>query len=405
MVDIISTYESARPGAATGTHIAMASVRDARDPHAWSGTPFYMGQALEQNVERLSYIGPVEAPVITTISKAARLQSRFTGWKTMPSATWFAARRNARILQEALAQAKPDVVFAPAGSTIIAALETDLPVIYTSDATVRLMIDYYGQFSDLSKHARQEAEDLERAAIAKSALLVYPTAWVARSAVEDYGADPARIRILPYGANLAHFPARETALAPRRPGPLRLVFVGVDWIRKGGDIAMEAFRELRRRGVDAEMTIVGCVPPPEVPRDGLTIYPFLSKNDPAQMRMLSEIYLSGDLFFVPTRAECYGVVWCEAAAHGLPSVSTATGGVPDVIREGVTGMTLPQEARGADYADLIATLAADPARLAALKRSAREDFETRLDWAVWGRDLARLAGEIRDGLGQPRAAS
>lgn len=369
-------------------HVVMAATGDVHDPRTWSGTPYFMAHALEKAMARVSYVSPVQTSLVTRIGKIARLQARLTGWKTMPAATWFAARQNAQALEHALAGKQIDAIFAPAGSAVLAALQTDVPLVYTSDATVRLMVDYYGQFTDLSRGALREVEELEAAAISRAALLLYPTEWTARSAVKDYGADPSRIRIMPYGANLMALPDRETALAPRRPGPLRLIFVGVDWKRKGGAIAVDALRALNAGGIPAEMTVVGCVPPDNVALDNITVHPFLSKNDPAQLRALCDLYLDADLLLVPTRAECYGVIWCEAAAHGLPSIATATGGVPDVVHDGVTGHTLPPEADGAAYAERIAGLWEDQKNLARLKRAARDDFETRLDWNVWSRNFA-----------------
>ena len=375
-------------------HMALASAGDARSPHYWSGSPYYMAQALEPRLSQLSYISPVQERMVSTVGKAARLRQRLTGQRTMPASSWFAAKRNAQVIRRWLSETPVDMLYAPAGSALIAALDLDIPVIYSSDATVHLMIDYYGRFSDLTSGALREAEELERAAIDQAAILTYPTRWAANSAIEHYGADPDKVFIMPYGANMSTLPDRATALAPRAPGPLRLVFVGVDWERKGGAIAVEALRALNDRGGETHLTIVGCVPPEDVPRDNLTVHPFLSKNDPAELAQLAALYAGSDFLFVPTRAECYGVVWCEAAAHGLPSISTATGGVPDVITDGVTGHTLPPEAGGADYADLIAEIAADPARLEAMKVSARDDFETRLDWSIWARDLVAEVGRL-----------
>lgn len=396
--------EPSRPGTAvpdpSRLRVALASSGDADSPAAWSGTPFHMASGLRGAVGEVTVISPIKPALLKPISMAARFQGRLTGLHLLPRATWMTARANARTLTKALAADRPDILLTPAGSELIAALETDIPIAYSSDATVKLMIDYYGQFTGLARAARRQADAVESAAIHRADLLLYPTEWAARSAVEDYGADPAKIHVLPYGANFGHLPGREAALAPRAPGPLRLVFVGVDWVRKGGAIAAGALRALNDRGIETELTVVGCVPPDDVPRDRMTVHPFLSKTDPEQARTLSDLLLNADLMLLPTRAECFGVVFCEAAAHGLPSITTATGGVPDVVHEGVTGHCLPLEAEGGDYADLIAGLAGDRARLDALRLSARDDFETRLDWAVWGRDCARLfAGLTGPGAG------
>ncbi|MEM7667786.1 MAG: glycosyltransferase family 4 protein [Pseudomonadota bacterium] len=340
-----------------------------------------MARALRPHLRALTYVSPVAPTSLRLADIAARLQQRATGINLLPRLSWFAARANARVIERALAAEPADLLFAPAGSTMIAALETDLPIAYSSDATVRLMIDYYGEFSGLTKAARRQAEAVEAEAIARANVLIYPTDWVAQSAIEDYGADPAKVVIAPYGANFDV--AAGPQPSPPTGRPLQLIFVGVDWVRKGGAIAVEALDTLVAAGHDAHLTVVGCTPPSEIPRDRITVYPFLSKSNPDQAATLSRLYREADLMLLPTRAECFGVVFCEAAGHGLPSITTATGGVPDVVHDGTTGYCLPHAAGGAAYAERIATLAENPDQLAALRNSALEDFRTRLNWESW----------------------
>jgi glycosyltransferase involved in cell wall biosynthesis len=93
---------------------------------------------------------------------------------------------------------------------------------------------------------------------------------------------------------------------------------------------------------------------------------------------------------LPTRADCYGIVFCEAAAHGVPSIAPATGGVSCAIRDGETGILLPPDATKADYATVISTIFANPQQLARLKRSSRDAFEARLNWPAWSRHVSDL---------------
>ena len=188
----------------------------------------------------------------------------------------------------------------------------------------------------LSRAARENAERLERNTIARADLVLYPSEWAAESAVRDYGADPARVHVIPWGANLEEAPDRASVLGCRKPGPCRLLFIGANWEEKGADIAIGTLAELRGRGVEAELVICGCTPPKPVTQDGLTIIPYLDKNDREQRKRLDQLYRDADFFLLPTRADCYGIVFCEAAAHGVPSIAPATGGVPCAIRDGET---------------------------------------------------------------------
>jgi glycosyltransferase involved in cell wall biosynthesis len=374
--------------------IALLTADDARNPRAWSGTPFYMARALRSQVGEPVFVGPLESYLLLALKAINRAVRILTGVQTLPAQSWPMARRYARLAERKLDEIGPDLIVAPAGSALLAALRTNLPVLYTSDTTARLMFDYNPQFTNLSARARREADELERTAIMRADLLVYPTNWAARSAIEDYDADPDKVHVLAYGANLAETPARESALAPRKPPTCRLLFVGTNWIYKGGAIAVDTFRSLRDAGVDVELTIVGCVPSRPIDDPDITVIPFLDKNDPVQRLRLSALYFQADFLVVPTRCECYGIVFCEASAHGVPSITTATGGVPDVVREGVNGHALPHRAQGADYAKLIQEIFADRDRLSRLRETSRNEFEQRLNWSVWGRKTAQLVQEL-----------
>lgn len=369
--------------------IGLLTMKDASDPRSWSGTPYFLSRSLEAVGADVEYIGPLDQPVSRMLRGIGKVRRRFGLSGTLGNQSRISAGVMARGIAARLRKNAPDVLFSPAGSSLISHLTTDLPIAYSSDATLRLVVGYYPEYSNLSARAIDQADALERMAITRADLLLYPTRWVADSAIRDYGADPAKIRIQPYGANLALPPTRADALAPRQDAPVRLLFVGVSWQRKGGDIALGAYHALRARGVDVSLTVIGCIPPEGCDLTGVTVVPFLDKNDPEQLQQLTNYFMKADLFLLPTRSECFGIVFCEAAAFGLPSITTATGGVPDVVSEGVNGFCLPLDADGPAYADKIEAVMRDPAAYQALRVSSRDTYESRLNWQAW----AKLAVE------------
>ena len=117
--------------------------------------------------------------------------------------------------------------------------------------------------------------------------------------------------------------------------------------------------------------MVGAAPPEPVDLPGVEFVGYLDKNLPEHRDRLNRLYREASFFVLPTRNECYGIVFCEASAYGLPSLATHTGGVPDVVREGENGFTFPPQDDGAGYAARIAELWADPVRYQALRASSR----------------------------------
>ncbi|AMA56732.1 glycosyltransferase family 4 protein [Bradyrhizobium sp. CCGE-LA001] len=377
-------------GSRAARRIAFATIGDAREVRFWSGTPFHMSKSLSSEGHEVVHIGPLSAPIFPLYKAYSKLCRTFLRRRVSPFHAGPVVAQYAADSERRIRAALPDIVFAPAGSSFAWGVPKGVPLVYASDATYRLVENYHPHYRNLSRAARATAERLERDTIARADLILYPSEWAAESAIRDYGADPTRVHVIPWGANLIEAPMRESVLGGRKPGPCRLLFIGANWEEKGADIAVETLAELKGRGLEAELVICGCTPPKPVVQDGLTIIPYLDKNDRDQRDRLDQLYLEADFFLLPTRADCYGIVFCEAAAHGVPSIAPATGGVPSALSDGETGILLPPNAKKADYASIILETFSNPDRLTRLRRSSRDAFEARLNWQTWGRRVSEL---------------
>jgi glycosyltransferase involved in cell wall biosynthesis len=58
---------------------------------------------------------------------------------------------------------------------------------------------------------------------------------------------------------------------------------------------------------------------------------------------LVDLYRAADIFCLPTRADSLGLVLLEAGAAGLPVVSTSVGAIPEIVRDGETGLVVPPD--------------------------------------------------------------
>jgi glycosyltransferase involved in cell wall biosynthesis len=366
--------------------IAYISLDDAGDRRSWSGGIWSMARALEKHAGQVAYLGPVDRRLALKIGRLlAALVHAVTGKRYASHHSLFWARHHARHFQRQLAGRRFDVIFAPVASSIIPFLETDIPVITLSDATFAAMEGYYEDYSDLLASSRRAGHTLERLTLGRSARAVYPSPWAAESAVRDYGIARDRVAVYPFGANLDVPPTREEALERHRGEECRLLFLGRDWERKGGGIALEALGELEQLGYATTLTVVGCRPPEGVSHPRMEVVPFVDKNDPAGRLRFRQILLSTDFLILPTRAECYGYVFAEASAFGVFSFTTDTGGVPGAVADGENGRLLAPSTGGAEWARAIAEQFSDEHRYRQGKIRARDAFEERLNWDAWGR--------------------
>ena len=375
--------------------IAFLTSLDPQDKRSWSGSLYYMTRALQKHCGDVFYVGPMNAPIEILIGKIMHRSTRLFFRKNfMYFHSALVAKRYAKIAAQRLARQSFDVIVTPAAATEIAFLKTDVPIVLIKDATYPLLHNYYPIFSNLHQRSFNELTLNEDLALKKARVLLYSSTWAARSAIEDYGADPAKIHVVPFGANLDEIPPREVVLAREKSERCRLLFLGVDWVRKGGDIAYETLLKLEEIGIEAELIVCGTTPPPGIAHERMKVIPFLDKNDEQQARAIEKLYATSDFLILPTRADCVPNVFREANAFGVPIITTDTGGVADAVRDGENGYILPFEARGKAYARVIAELYQDDQRYAEMVRASRAAFDERLNWDAWGIAVNKLITEM-----------
>ncbi|HSZ32759.1 MAG TPA: glycosyltransferase family 4 protein, partial [Puia sp.] len=147
------------------------------------------------------------------------------------------------------------------------------------------------------------------------------------------------------------------------------------------------------RGIKAHLTIIGCEP--DIPQtDHITIIPFLDKTDPDQGMIYYEKLLNADFMILPTRADCTPVVFSEAAAFGVPVITTNTGGISSIIKQQITGIMLSLEAKAPEFADAIERVWTDKKIFQEMVRNSRSEYDKRLNWEHWIREFNRILERI-----------
>ena len=359
--------------------LAVLALGDASSVRTWSGTPYFMERALRSRFPDLLAVSAPQPKWQTFLRRAVR---KATGGRIDLAWSATLSKWNAGRLIRLLKSERIDVVLAVGCAPLSAYIGAHMPTIHVSDATVPLMLDYYADFSRLLKSFAERAVILDKTSVLRARIALFSTEWSASSAIRDYGADPSRVHIIPWGCNIddADIPDGESRVDS--DGPCRLVFIGVEWERKGGAIAVEALRKLRADGHNATLDIVGATPPPEMQGDGVVAHGFLNKDTSEGREKLRAIMRGASFLFVPTRQDCSPMVFAEANSFGIPVITTDTGGVSGIVRESVNGHMLPIEAGAADYADLIwKTWSANS--YAGMRTSARREFEEVSNWGSW----------------------
>jgi len=137
-----------------------------------------------------------------------------------------------------------------------------------------------------------------------------------------------------------------------------ILFVGIDWKRKGGPVLLEAFRRVRHAHPEATLTIVGRSP--EVTQPGVEVVGRLPLIEVARY------YRSASIFCLPTLNEPFGLVLLEAFSYGLPIVATRIGAIPEIVEDGESGYLV-----GPQNTDELADRLIYPARRSGALRALR----------------------------------
>jgi glycosyltransferase involved in cell wall biosynthesis len=188
-----------------------------------------------------------------------------------------------------------------------------------------------------------------------------------RALLQEYGLPAERVVRVNAGCNSR--PPLTTD--PERYDRQRVLFVGVDWERKGGPELLEAFRFVRRELPGARLTIVGCSP--RVQEAGVEVVGLVP------LERVAEHYARASVFCMPSRREPFGIVYLEAMRAGLPVVSLDLGAAPDFVIENETGHRAPVGDVPGLAARLLALLR-DPAKCRRFGEAGRRLVECQYTW-------------------------
>lgn len=225
---------------------------------------------------------------------------------------------------------------------------------------------------------------LEKQIYQRAAHLFTRSTNISASLVEDYGIDPGKVSCVYVGVNV---PADADGDDLRRSVNKKVLFVGVDWVRKGGPELVEAFKKVLAQHPDASLTIIGCKPELNLPNTRVVGY-----LPPEEVK---EHYQQASLFCLPTRLEPFGVVFVEAMSYGLPILATDIGAIPDFVQPDHNGFLVAPgdvDALGSK----LTTMLGDPELLQRFGAFSRRLAKERYNWeSVGTRIRARIMEDLQ----------
>ena len=210
------------------------------------------------------------------------------------------------------------------------------PSIVTIDCTQRCVLMHAR--TSLEKRSYEPNVRRDGRIFDAARLIIAASRWAAESVRQEYPSCTTEIVVMPNPVQLDAFDSAWSNERYERSGTPgfrpRVLFMGGDFARKGGDVLLTAWRE----GTFAErasLDLVTSSPPANIPA-GVTVHTGIDVHSTAWR----EFWRLADVFVMPSRDEAFGLVFQEAAAAGVPSIATRINALPEQVLHGETGLLI-----------------------------------------------------------------
>jgi glycosyltransferase involved in cell wall biosynthesis len=303
--------------------------------------------------------------VVRAVAEAMRVHGR--NWKAYYLHTVYAFDHLSAVAGEAIRRVRPDAVL-QAGVLFAPGVYSEPPYHLYLDHT-RAVAERYAPVEGLSPPIPFSAawRARERAVYRNATAIFTMSEAVKHSLREDYGVDAERIHVVGAGPNVE---AGAGDLGLHRDKAI--LFVGRNFVPKGGPDLLEAFTVVRRDHPDARLWIVSSSAPRVLP-EGVSFHGLLAPE------ALARLYATASLFALPTHREAFGLSLVEAMTFELPVVASRIEAIPEIVSDGESGILVPPRDPAA-LGRAISALLADPLRARRMGAAGRARAVARFGW-------------------------
>ncbi len=363
--------------------IIFLSAKNPFTTKDWSGIPFFLFRSLSTSFD----VEYVSLPTFSAVRKmgyyASKLFLKLSGKQYVfdygiVMALLYGIIGSLRLRK----QTNIKFIFSPAGLTEIAFLRTSIPIVTYGDCSTLQLINYYPALRNVSKLSIKEIDFVERNAFKRASHAVFSSNWASDFVQLKFGKSCSTI---PFGSNildptLTHLPKNISQTV------CSLLFVGVDWKRKGADVALKIHQALLILGIPSRLTLVGLsIPREETTPAFITVFPHIDKDSEEGAVQINKIFTEALFFILPTRADCTPIVISEALSFGIPVLATNTGGIASQVEHGKTGFLFSEDdVEG--YAQVIADLFNEKS-YQQLSANCLEAYQKTFNWNSWVHNL------------------
>lgn len=360
--------------------IVYVATEDANNKNSWSGTIHYLYKDLKKNNEIIN-ISPIK--VNDFIFKVIyKILSKISGKTFLYSRNKYVAKLYSNYINKKLEKIDDYDCILSIGTLPTAFLKVNKPIFMYTDASFDGLKNYYKEFSNLSKLTEKEGFQLEKIALDNYCKSFYSSEWAKNTAIKYYGISEKKLEVIPFGLNMEKIPLDseiiENIERKYKESIFKLLFVGKDYERKGGEIAVKTLEKLKSMGYNVELTIIGCKP--LIKHPNIKVIPYIDKNKEEEYKIYENLLKKSHFLLLPTKADCTPMVSKEANSYGIPTVISNTGGIPTIVKNNINGILINKYEEPEEFIEKIQFFIENREEYKELAHKTREYFENNLTW-------------------------
>lgn len=372
--------------------VGLICQLDASDPDSFSGTPYSaMLELRKAGLEvidlSLKHVPPGKLSILQKVLRKIKyignekyilfrekINPAYSGEHMLANAKSFSIATQSKIEESDV-----DILLAMCSCSILYQLETDLPVVYATDVTSKLINETYAEYIEKSDQYKQATMDIEQDALSRCDYFLPAAEATAESGIKDFELSANQVKVIEFGAHVIPTSVKPYPDTPSKER-IELCLVAADPIRKRLDFCVHVTEHLASLGWNSSLNYIGAEHP-LVKHKRVNWLGRLQLSNPEDRITHQQTLAQSHWLLLPSLAEAYGIAPCEAAHFARPSAVSNVGGLPTVIKNQVTGLVLDKNASPKEYAEKIALISLNDYQ--SFSNAAAKRAKVALSWPAW----------------------
>lgn len=344
----------------------------------WSGISYNIYKNLEQRTN-VNYLGPV-APQMVFSEKLFSKTKRTVGLKG--NFSFFSDKRLRKIreiVEEKKQKANYNLFF---GQTPWIDCNFAAPYGVYMDADFSTYLRIYSNPKSFSKKDIQRITQKEEKWLQSAKNIFVGSQWTWDEMTKIYDLDESKKTIVWTGGNV-EIPKKDTY-----SGDLIFTFISLDFLNKGGEIAVKAFLDIKKQFPSAVLKILGQEPPVEYRKlEGISYEGYLRKTVPEEYEKFVKILSESFMMIHPTTMDTMGAVIIESGYHGCPTIAPKSFGIPELILDNKTGIVVDLPFDNYSFSNKIISLIKNKQDYYLMRQNVREHTTGNFTWNEIGNKI------------------